>query len=78
MKNRSKILFIGGDARTLTMAERLRKEYPEAEITLLGTKGNADIVSPEEIQSKAKDADILILPLPLTNDGENMTVTVDG
>lgn len=78
MKNRSKILFIGGDARTFAMADRLRKVYPEAEITMLGAKGSADTASPEEIQSQAKRADILILPLPLTNDGENMTVTANG
>ena len=79
MRNNKKILLVGGDRRTLTIAKRLHETYPNAVITSLGTNSpDAIKVSVEEIQSAAREVDTLILPLPLTSDGENMIVTVDG
>ncbi|MBQ7922010.1 MAG: hypothetical protein IJ325_05455 [Clostridia bacterium] len=78
MKNINKILFIGGDARSAVIAERLGEIHKNAEIVSLCTDGDRGEVFTEKALAEARDADVLILPLPLTNDGENMTIHGTG
>ncbi len=79
MKTIHKILLIGGDKRTAVIEHNLRKTCPETEIlSVCAEHSPPESASSEEIHRQAEDADVLILPLPLCTDGENMTVTAEG
>lgn len=78
MKNINKILLIGGDRRTETIRERLQEIYKDTEILSLCTNGDTEKNSSDRILTEAGSSDVLILPLPLTNDGETMVITENG
>jgi len=77
VRNIDRILFIGGDARTSSIAETLHKVYSKAEIILYGA--DCDIPDgcrkSESYKADAENADVVILPLPITRDGEHLIVS---
>ncbi len=73
LKSINKILIIGGDSRQIYMADYLEKSGFRIEVYALADKNRS---STDNIKNSIINADIIILPLPVSKDGKYITSTV--
>ncbi len=73
--NETKIAFLGGDMRTLTVAKLLHGEGMN--ICTWGTPQDAELVPCRNIYSAIDGADAVVLPLPASSDGVTLNIGAD-